>query len=120
MQGDRLRVHWARFIKHVGNGTAPSMSEIDTGTQGTGGSSFTLSPGAGMGAGVRRSGTPADGSSGNPEDTDGVDNVIDRTWWPDELESSVVTPSEQRAVARTSEGRDRHAHDQRRPQSRDI
>jgi osomolarity two-component system, sensor histidine kinase SLN1 len=65
-----LRVHWARFKRRLGEGTAPSESSV-------------LEQSTGAGSSVRRSGPAAESA-----EDDGVDEVVvDRTW-AEEMRSS--------------------------------
>jgi osomolarity two-component system sensor histidine kinase SLN1 len=89
--GRRLHVHWARFKKRLGTGTAPSTSEV-TGSVVTGGSSVFLPRPSGMFE--RKERGAADDEKG------GVDEVVvDRSWF-DEIKSSVVSHSEADPTAR--------------------
>jgi hypothetical protein len=92
IDGGGLRVHWARFKKRVGTGTAPSTSEV-TGSVVTGGSSVML---------PRASG--AFERKGRDDEKGGVDEVVvDRPWF-DEIKSSVVSQSEAEGGPRDSHG----------------
>jgi osomolarity two-component system, sensor histidine kinase SLN1 len=76
-----LHVHWARFKRHLGTGTAPSSSSA-VGDESTGaGSSFHLS----------RPGGKDDDEKGE------VDEVVVERDWAHEIQSSIVSPSERGA-----------------------
>jgi osomolarity two-component system sensor histidine kinase SLN1 len=75
-----LRVHWAKFKKRMGTGTAPSTSEMEESAY-TGGSSILIR---------RPSGTFGDSEKMSV----GVDEVVvDRAWF-DDIKSSVMSQSE--------------------------
>ena len=76
-----LRVHWDRFVRKLGSGTAPSTS-----------SNFDDSVGESSGyPRSRQDGQP--GGGGEPAD-DRVDEVVVDREWSDEIKSSSVTHSE--------------------------
>jgi osomolarity two-component system, sensor histidine kinase SLN1 len=83
--GKGLKVHWAKFKRHLGTGTAPSSSS-QIGDGSTVGSSFYM-PRAGA--------ANAEREVDEKEDLDEV--VVDRDWMH-EIKSSVVSPSERGGI----------------------
>lgn len=74
-----LRVHWARFKRHLGTGTAPSSSSVIGGDESTAGESTYYR---------NRSGAGPDDEKGEVDEV-----VVDREWIHD-LKSSIISPSE--------------------------
>jgi osomolarity two-component system, sensor histidine kinase SLN1 len=93
--GPALRVHWARFKKRIGTGTAPSSSSEVGDSAYTGGSSVI----GGRGGMQGEDGGGEDDSKRGPVD----EVVVDRSWF-DEIKSSVVSQSEQDPTKETGTG----------------